>query len=159
MRAGRQQGGDGAGRGRREKRAAGEKAQELAARDRVALRNFRRFTIYLGHEYLHCDAEDNRLSAESEKYSERLGDCLSRQVHCSEARLRYFGASCSGVRPRSRTNFGKFQQNQIERAFDPLRIDALIVPDPSGTNRSTDVSSQTLAQILHASFGMLDDAV
>ena len=63
MRASCQQAGDGAARGRREKRTAGEKAQELAARDRFALRNFGRSTIYLGHECLHCDAEENRLSA------------------------------------------------------------------------------------------------
>src|SRR3954451_933656 len=56
-------------------------------------------------------------------YSERLVARLSRQVHCSEARFRrYLRASCSGVRPRSRTNSGKFQQNQTDREFDPLRI-------------------------------------
>jgi hypothetical protein len=44
----------------RAQHAAGEKAQELAARDRFALRTFRPFARNMGHEYLHCDAEESR---------------------------------------------------------------------------------------------------
>jgi hypothetical protein len=32
----------------------------LAARDRFALRTFRPFAGNMGHEYLHCDAEETR---------------------------------------------------------------------------------------------------
>src|SRR4029453_9455495 len=44
----------------RAQHAAGEKVQELAARDRFALRTFQPFARNMGHEYLHCNAEESR---------------------------------------------------------------------------------------------------
>jgi hypothetical protein len=60
VRGGRQQAGDGPGGGRRQKRAAGEKVQELAPGDPLALRHFQLIARHLGHEYLHWDVQEDR---------------------------------------------------------------------------------------------------
>src|SRR5262249_8657129 len=78
MRAICQETGDDAGRGRREKRTAGEIAQKLAARHHFALRNVRLIASKLGHEYLPHDADR---SAESKTSSFRPGRMVVLQRH------------------------------------------------------------------------------